>query len=185
MLGKIQGRRGRGQQRMRWLNGVTDSMDISLSKLQEIVKDREVWNTQVHGVSKNQIGLSDRPTTSWDLNQLSSSTDMCTWLLFLVVYLAAILLNISVNTPFKNHFRKEYVCWFFSDKLLWHHLVRKKNNKNTSSKLVESVVWRWFRRKFWIQSWSSLLRNASSPTCLKKTQRIINVHFIYLQNINT
>ena len=59
MLGKVEGRRKRGSQRMRWLDGITDSTDMNLTSLWDIVKNREAWDTPVHGVSKRWTGLSD------------------------------------------------------------------------------------------------------------------------------
>ena len=75
MLGKIEGRRRRGQQRMRWLDGIIDSMAISLSKLQKIVKDREAQHVAVHRVAKSQTRLGDRTTTL--KYKQTSGTDRC------------------------------------------------------------------------------------------------------------
>ena len=77
MLGKIDGRKRNGRQEMRWLDGITDSTDMSLSQLQEIVKDREAWRVAVHGVIKCQTRLRDRTTTSWRRVGVNMINDWC------------------------------------------------------------------------------------------------------------
>ena len=76
MLEKIESRRRRGHQRMRWLDGITDAMDINLGKLQEMVKDKEAWCAAVHGVAKSQTRLSNR-ISKWETAAEHSELSLC------------------------------------------------------------------------------------------------------------
>ena len=108
MLGKIEGRRRRRWQRTRWLYGITDSMDMSLSKLQEIVNDRKAWSVAVHGVSKSQTWLSDwttitevqKPISKWKFASCKYSNNLCIKLFSFVhsfIYSVVFIVNQGTN----------------------------------------------------------------------------------------
>ena len=151
ILGKSEGRRRRGRQRMRWLDGITDSMDMSLGKLRELVMDREAWRAAVHGVAKSQMRLSDWTELNWtvadeELDLPVPVSGYQTWWLALVRW----IVPCEVGEERQAHSLKPEAVW-------WEPSCKRSENtaciKSWETEEANTALWPEMESSFKLTLW--------------------------------
>jgi len=177
LLGKTEGRRRRGRQRMRWLDDITDSIDMSLSKVQELAMDREAWHAAVHGVAKSRTQLSDWTELTENLNDTDVLILMCWKCAWFVVLIFCILLFVQATWPTPVLLPGKIPWMEEPGRLQSMGLRRVGHDWATSLSLFTFMHWRrkWQPTPVFLpgesQGWGSLMGAvyglAQSPTRLK------------------